>query len=873
MLRKFKDVLASWRSKKRVLPFGVHFKKFQSILERNNRILELMADMGDKSGGEYVFDRQYILDTAEQLDDMVFKLISDLSILTQSKNVELFLAFEHIRQAIQEELDGTHAPSGKSYILPLRELGHDLSEQAGGKMSNMGDIRNRLGLSTPDGFVISTRAFYDFMQQNGLLALAREGIEAWDGQDEAALEQLADTIQERIMSAPLPRSLTSQVLAALDDLARAQGIRNIRVALRSSAWGEDGDASFAGQYETVLNVPRGQIMDAYRKVIASTYSYKAWKYRLVKGFHEHEIAMAVGCQLMVESVVGGVLHTYAPHVADGVMVANAVWGLCSPVVDGDAPSDTLVLDRASPYSLRSLSIADKQRRLVLAPGGGTEWKDIPEGLHLVPSLTLEQLEHLAQAAMSIERYYKRPQDIEWGYDASGALQILQSRPLRFWAAPLNSEPQLEDVTRNAEIVFSGKGVVAQRGVAVGKVFLVDHNTDLTTFPYGAILVSRYTSPRFSRVMHKAQGIITDVGSPTGHMATIAREYRVPTVVNTEVATSLLRSGDEITLDATQNVAYRGSICALDRFTLTEEDVFEDSYEYRLLRRVIKHTSPLNLLDPHAENFKPSACRTYHDITRYIHEKAVEYLIRLSERQEVQHLSAPKRLETKYPLGLMLIDAGEGTTCRPEVRTATPEQIASIPLQEFLKGMECADMWCMDPVSVNLGSFMSSFTRTFPTLLASPDEVGRNLAVVLKHYMNINMRLGYHFNIIDAYISDIINDNYIYFRFLGGVTEFVRRSRRAQFIATVLEHFDFRVEVHGDLVVGRLKKLSCERMSLRMRMLGSLVGYTRQLDARMHTDKDIQEHAEAFITAMKHFLGARYDGREQRKRQAFSNTDS
>lgn len=853
MLRKLKEVLAFWRPRQRVLPFGVLFKKFQSILERNNSILELMADMGDKLGGEYVFDRQYILDAAEHQSDMVFKLISDLSILTQRKNVELFLAFERIRQAIQEELDGTHVTAKGSYVIPLRELGHDLSEEAGGKMSNMGDIRNRLGLSTPDGFVISTRAFFDFMQQNDLLVLAREGIATWDGTD-ASLESLADTMQERIMSAPLPRGLASQVLTALDELAKANGERNVRVALRSSAWGEDGDASFAGQYETCLNVPREDVMDGYRRVLASTYSYKAWRYRLFKGYHEHEVAMAVGCQCMVASTVGGVLHTYAPHIAEGVMVANAVWGLCSPVVDGNAPTDTIVLDRAAPYTLRSLSVGDKRRQLRLAKGGGTEWCDTPEGLHDVPSLTVDQLEHLAQAAMSIERYYKRPQDIEWAYDASGTLQILQARPLRFWAAPLNNEPQLEDITRNAEVLFSGRGLVAQRGVAVGKVFVVDHSTDLDTFPHGAILVSRYTSPRYSRVMHKAQGIITDVGSPTGHMSTIAREYRVPTVVNTEVATALLRTGDEITLDATENVVYRGSICALDRFSLTEEEVFEDSYEYRLLRRVIKHTSPLNLLDPHADNFKPSACRTYHDITRYIHEKAVEHLVQLSDKQGAQYLSAPKRLITDFPLGLMLIDAGDGTSCPPESRTVTTEQITSVPLQEFLKGTECSEVWCTEPVSVDLGSFMSSFTRTFSSSLASPEAVGRNLVVVLKNYMNINMRLGYHFNIIDAYISDIINDNYIYFRFLGGVTEFIRRSRRAQFIATVLEHFDFRVEIHGDLVVGRLKKLSRERMEVRMRMLGGLVGYTRQLDARMHTDKDIEEHARTFITAMKHFLG-------------------
>jgi pyruvate,water dikinase len=117
-----------------------------------------------------------------------------------------------------------------------------------------------------------------------------------------------------------------------------------------------------------------------------------------------------------------------------------------------------------------------------------------------------------------------------------------------------------------------------------------------------------------------------------------------------------------------------------------------------------------------------------------------------------------------------------------------------------------------------------------------------------------MRLGYHFTIIDAYISQEINDNYIYFRFLGGVTEFIRRSRRASFIARVLEHFDFRVEIHGDLVVGRLKKLSLPRMSERMYMLGGLIGYTRQLDARMNSDNDVSSHAEIFINALKTAIG-------------------
>jgi pyruvate,water dikinase len=176
------------------------------------------------------------------------------------------------------------------------------------------------------------------------------------------------------------------------------------------------------------------------------------------------------------------------------------------------------------------------------------------------------------------------------------------------------------------------------------------------------------------------------------------------------------------------------------------------------------------------------------------------------------------------------------------------------MREFLIGIDSCGTWCTEPVSVDLESFMSSLTRTF----SNPQAAGRNLAVVLRNYMNVHMRLGYHFNIIDAYLGDAINDNYIYFRFMGGVTDFIRRSRRAKFVADVLERFDFRVEIHGDLVVGRVKKLDRARMSMRLRMLGGLVGYARQLDARMHSEQDVSRHVRIFIDTMDDVIKGEHD---------------
>ncbi len=838
VIERLKGIFRFWRPVDPPVPFSVLFKKFKSILGRNNAILELMADMGDKLGGEYVFDRQYILGVCEEMTDLVFKLISDLCVLSQTDNVELFIAFERIQHEIQEELAGRRAfPMVRPAIL-LDDLNGDLNEEAGNKFANLGDLRNTLGLQTPEGFVITTKAFFDFMDYNGILKVIDESLERWDRKNEETFDVMCKDVRRRIVEGTVPRAMASHISAMVDILA-TRGRRDcLRFAVRSSAWGEDSEFSFAGQYESVLNVARNGIPDAYRQVVASAYTPEAWRYRLHRGYKEHETAIAVGCQLMASAKASGAIYTYAPLPTEKEsMVISSAWGLGPAVVGGLAESDTLFLDRASPHEVLSIDVGHKTTMMISATGGGTEWVDVPEAMRDAQSLTADESRKLAQTAMVIERYYKRPQDVEWAFDTDGNLSILQSRSL-------NVRPErrpevrvsVDDKTLSSRVVFSGLGTVVQRGIALGKVYLALSDEDLKDFPYGAILVTRYTSPKYSRVMRKAHGIITDIGSATGHMATLAREYRVPAVVNTGMATKMLEMGQEITLDANQNVVYRGTVMELSRFEFMEQEVFEESYEYRLLRRLLKKIAPLNLVDSHGEEFKPGRCRTYHDITRFIHEKAVEKLIDLSENYRKYHDQIPKRLESELPLGLVVIDIENGVSVPRQAETVTVEGIASVPMRALLDGLLESGMWTTNPVAVDMGSFMSSLTRT--SSMSSPGKMDRNLAVISKEYMNLNLRLGYHFTIVDSYVGDASNDNYISFRFLGGVTDITRRSRRARFIAEVLEYLDFRVEVHGDLVAGRIKKASKDRMCSTLRVLGGLIGYTRQLDVNMDNDEQV-----------------------------------
>ena len=147
--------------------------------------------------------------------------------------------------------------------------------------------------------------------------------------------------------------------------------------------------------------------------------------------------------------------------------------------------------------------------------------------------------------------------------------------------------------------------------------------------------------------------------------------------------------------------------------------------------------------------------------------------------------------------------------------------------------------------VDFKGMIGSLTRTWDPN-RGPALFGLNLAVVNDIYMNLHLRLGYHLNLIDARMDDADNQNHIYFRFMGGVADLTRRSRRAQLLADILAHYHFKVRVQGDLVVGRILHIPKAEIQRRLEVIGALVGFTRQLDIQLRNDQDIDKHVDAFF---------------------------
>lgn len=836
------------RNEKVSVPFKILFADFKKSLELNNQILDLIADANDKLSGDYIYDEQYIRSTCQNLTDLVRELIVTINHLTQQKYSDLYTSFHLIEEEIDAILKGQILYPVMENILPYSSVTRDLIDAVGGKNAHIAEIGFLLNLRVPEGFAITTAAFSAFWMQNDLEETVSSISEQWQRKT-ISVEEAARKIRQAILDAVLPAKLEREILETASRITREQQERTPCFAVRSSALGEDDTASFAGQYRSCLNIPLEELPKAYKEVVASLYTPEAMEYRLLKDFRHNEIMMAVACQLMIPAKASGVMYTYDPvRPETESLLINSAWGLGEPIVSGEVPTDHFSLDRKSPHEVREMQVVRKEQSMVLHGCGGIGMKSVREEQRTEPSLKNSQLKDLAEIGLKLEKYFKKPQDVEFAIDREDKIIVLQSRQLSLQQERPPRACDLTGLDGKYPILMRGKGVAAMEGIASGPAWILENDGDLQDFPMGAILVARYASPQLARVIHKASGFITDVGSTTGHLATVAREFRVPALFNTENATSLLTHGREITLDTECLTIYEGIVRELQYYSFHEEPV-DEMYEYRLLRRVLRKIEPLNLFDPTEESFTPQSCRTYHDLTRFVHEKAVETIIDLNFYHAHHRDTQAGQLVWDYPLDLILIDVGGGIEGEHE-KGIRPEQINSVPMQALLRGMSYPGIWDMSPMKVDFSSFMSSLTRTTPTRNSSPEDVGRNLAVVSAEYANINFRLGYHFTVIDAYISDNILDNHIYFRFAGGVTDTTRRSRRTRLLNEILSHYDFLCELHGDIVVARLKRMDKESMLTRLFLLGLLVGFTRQLDVKMVSDTKIDEYFEQIKSIME-----------------------
>lgn len=449
------------------------------------------------------------------------------------------------------------------YVLWYHQLGMNDVNRVGGKNASLGEMianLSGLGVSVPDGFATTARAFNEFLEQSGLNQRIHQLLDTLDVDDVRALAKAGAQIRQWVVDTPFQPALTQAIAEAYAQLSadmHAEG----SFAVRSSATAEDmPDASFAGQQETFLNV-RGldAVMLAVKHVFASLFNDRAISYRVHQGYDHKGVALSAGIQRMVRSdkAASGVMFTLDTESGfDQVVFITSSYGLGEMVVQGAVNPDEFyvhkpTLEAGRPAVVRR-TLGSKRVQMVYSGsaehGKQVEVCDVDAARAQTYSLSDAEVEQLARQALVIEHHYGRPMDIEWAKDGlDGRLYIVQARPETVQANQQVTERfRLEQA---GEVLAEGRAIGHKIGA--GTVRIVARIDEMDKVQPGDVLVTDMTDPDWEPVMKRAAAIVTNRGGRTCHAAIIARELGIPAVVGCGDATQTLHNGMPVTVSCAE----------------------------------------------------------------------------------------------------------------------------------------------------------------------------------------------------------------------------------------------------------------------------------------------------------------------------------
>jgi pyruvate,water dikinase len=462
-------------------------------------------------------------------------------------------------------------------VMWFKELSKKSLAEAGGKGANLGEMMQN-GFPIPNGFVVTSEAYYKHLEANGLIEPIKRILGKLDVNDNDALMAASEQIKEMILKGSIPPDIENDIISAYKELNEMVG-RQVYVAVRSSATAEDlPTASFAGQQSTFLNVFGPEdVMKAVKECWASLFEPRAIFYRVENKFEHMKVKLAAVVQMMVQSEKAGVVFTVDPLYQDpDIMSIETAYGLGEVVVSGQVTPDTYRVGKKD-MNIIDKSVA-KQPWMLVKMDGKNKRVEIKEEAQGRQKLSDTEIKDLAKICRKIEEHYSYPQDIEYAFEKDN-LYIVQARPI----TTLADKKGLEKGTGGELVAQAGermvkeapkaggmavgqakilvRGLGASPGMGMGRVKIIRSSKEIKNMERGDILVTEMTTPDFVPGMKKASAIVTDTGGMTSHAAIVSRELGVPCVVGTGSATTVLKDGMDVSVDGSHGIIYEGLVSA------------------------------------------------------------------------------------------------------------------------------------------------------------------------------------------------------------------------------------------------------------------------------------------------------------------------
>ncbi|MBI2449936.1 MAG: phosphoenolpyruvate synthase [Candidatus Nealsonbacteria bacterium] len=446
----------------------------------------------------------------------------------------------------------------QKYILWFKDISAKDVSLVGGKNASLGEMKRNLsfqGVNIPNGFALTAKAYWKFIEENKLKDKIAKTLKDLDITNVQNLQERGKKLRNLILNACFPTDLAQELKLAYGKLCQEYG-KDTDVAIRSSATAEDlPTASFAGQHETYLNVfGEDSLLKSVQKCIASLFTDRAISYREKGRFDHLKIALSVGVQKMVRSDLGsaGVIFTLDTETGfSNVVLINGSYGVGEMVVQGKIiPDEFYVFKPTLEQGFRPIivkNLGTKKKKIIYSKSGLAEVLVAPKDRSKF-CLIEDEILTLAKWAITIEKHYGMPMDIEWAKDGkSGKIFIVQARPE---TVHVRKEKMIfkEYILKEKKPQLLAEGIAIGDKITSGRVRVIRDIKKIKEFKEGEVLVTTTTNPDWEPVMRKSSGIITDTGGRTSHAAIVSRELGVTCIVGAKQATAVLKTGDLITMD-------------------------------------------------------------------------------------------------------------------------------------------------------------------------------------------------------------------------------------------------------------------------------------------------------------------------------------
>ena len=803
--------------------FRFRYETLRSLLNKNGSALQILSDLEA--------DLNHIRHYDKRIKRPIQRLITESLLMAQELNLmagdhysDLYPVIFELRRKTDRLFSEKQPDADQPLVLRLNDPTGLDPLLAGGKALGVWRLGRYFKGLTPPGFVVTTAAYNRIIEDNNLQNRIRILLNKLDvTEDEEQFQSRTQTIRRMIREANVNEEIKTAIKTQAEAIngALPRGLW----AVRSSAVSEDSRLSFAGQFDSELQIETGNLITAYLHVLASRFSDRAVKYRMHHHFLEVDTPMAVLFMPMVDAAAAGVVYTSGSKDA-GDMVISAVPGLANRMVKGEVQADTFMVSKGPSHAITRITPADDTGK---------------PPAYISPEKILE----IAEIAGKATDKFGHELDIEWAVDQKGEVRFLQARQLSSISMddPAVPPPGKPSPQKDALPIIEG-GITIFPGRAEGPLKFLSPSDNLSDVPDGAIVLVAHPRPELASILPRIAALLAMEGNPVGHLATLVREFSVPCVFRLGENAKILTGKNIISVNATKRTVYAG--------------IRWPGIRERVLARIAagnrhqKKSGPLfdlvlglNLLDPDASSFKAKSCQSVHDTLRFMHEMSVRSMFGFGDKQSRVWNKKSRKLITGLPVKFQLIDLDH---CVPEnVKRTSPENVGSIPFQALWRGVSDKRLSWPDRWEKEMRGLPSDFKESVLGGDRGPRRASdNNYAIVAKDYMNLNARFAYHYAMVDAMVGPGAEHNHVHFRFRGGGASDENRNRRALFLERILRESGFGVDSSGDLVTAWFRRYPQKDSEKALELLGRLIVCARQLDAALTSDASVKLYEEYFL---------------------------